>query len=135
MGEIHAMKRITQSSSRKAVGTQRQLPGHSTEVIQRAILLCADLFHEEMTEAKATFWKELLDSYPAPAIEWAFDNWNRNGEFFPKPKDITRLIEAYRESNEAAFRTCGQCDSGWIIVNPEAKRSEQKARRCSCVQR
>lgn len=122
-----------QSNLRGALGTQKSLPGHSTETIKKAILLAADLFHEEMTEAKATFWKETLSEYPPTAIGWAFQNWNRNGDFFPKPRDIIRLIETWRESMGAGVQTCGKCDSGWIIANPEAKRSEQKAQRCECV--
>jgi len=127
------MKRISQGNSPKASATQKCLPGHSEETVKRAILLCAELFHEEMTAAKAEFWKEILSEYPPAGVEWAFQNWNRNGSYFPKPRDIIQLINAWRESEDAGVKTCSKCDSGWIVVNPEAKKSEQQARRCDCV--
>lgn len=130
---IYAMKKISPNKLPAATVTQKCLTGHSDEAIKKSILLCADLFHEEMTEAKALFWKETLSEYPPVAIEWAFQNWNRNGDFFPKPRDIIRLIETWRESMDAGVKTCGKCDSGWIIVNPEVKKSEQKAKRCECL--
>ena len=77
-------------------------------------------------------------------------------------KAFKRMIEEYGESrvNEAVTRaidaipafpptpaeirkhmpsdqvvTCGYCDNGWVIVNPEAKSSERIVRRCECLQR
>lgn len=127
------MKRIKASNLPAALATQKQLPVYSTETIQNLILLCADLFHEELTQAKVKFWKDLLAPLPVAGVEYAFDQWNRNGDFFPKPKDITQLVAMWRESNDAAVKTCGKCQNGWVIVNPQAKTCDQKAKRCDCI--
>ncbi len=42
-----------------------------------------ELFPEEIGN-----WERDLDPFPLPAIEWAFDNWRRNGRFFPVYGDI-----------------------------------------------
>lgn len=33
------------------------------------------------------------------------------------------------------FKFCGSCQNGWVVVNPEAKPSEWKAKRCGCATR
>jgi len=40
-------------------------------------------------------WKDFLASYSSAAIEFAFENWQRNGHYFPKPAQILELIRAY----------------------------------------
>lgn len=34
-------------------------------------------------------------------VEYACDNWNRNGHFFPKPADILEQIAIYRDANRS----------------------------------
>lgn len=128
------MKKFKVSNLPKPNATSQQLiVPLALEQVKVAFKVCAELLHEEMTDAKADYWSKFLAQYPAQAVIWAFDNWTRNAEYFPKPKDITQLVSTWRESQENEVKTCGGCDSGWIIVNPEAKRSEQKAKRCDCM--
>jgi len=47
--------------------------------------------------------------------------------FPPTPAEIRKYIPPL------TIETCGKCDAGWVVANPEAKRSEQKVRRCGCV--
>lgn len=44
-------------------------------------------------------WTEILACYSVTECEYAFENWNRNGHFFPKPADIIGLINAYKDAN------------------------------------
>lgn len=59
-----------------------------------------------------------LDPVPVKYLRDAFDNWNRNGRYFPKPKDIADLVEVYKISAKGRHKACGQngCMEGWIRV-------------------
>jgi len=128
------MKQIIQSSLRKAQETRQQLIAPlAVEQIKKAIQTCAEMLHEELTDTKAEYWSKLVANYPPDAVIWAFDNWTRNGDYFPKPKDIRQLVETWCEQISNEFQTCGKCSNGWVIVNPEGKMSEHKARRCGCI--
>lgn len=74
------------------------------------------LFNRELTEADYDLWQKVLAPYPAKGIEYAFDNWGRNGKAFPKPSNILELVSAWSLSNKPEFRACGQCEDGWIRV-------------------
>lgn len=58
-------------------------------------LALPSVFHRELTEADYELWDRLLAPYSIQAIEYAFDNWGRNGSKFPQPKDIIALIDSY----------------------------------------
>lgn len=40
-------------------------------------------------------WQADLEPYLMEAVEWAFDNWRRNGHFFPVPGDIIDQCDAW----------------------------------------
>lgn len=48
-------------------------------------------------------WQKHLASFPDKGIEYAFDNWNRNAKFFPKPADITELVTVWRNAQKPAY--------------------------------
>src|ERR1700690_212376 len=120
------MRQVNQvpSNSRRVRETQIPLAGHSADQVVRAIQVSAEILHEEMTDNKAMYWKELLLYEPAAGVVWAFEKWTKSADFFPKPKDILGLIQTWREMQSVEL--CGLCDGGWVISNPEAKRSDQK---------
>lgn len=80
-------------------------------------------------------WTKALSNCTDPAIEWAFDSWQRNGTFFPKIAEIMPLIHAYGSSAANRFQTCGNCHDGYVITNPEAKPCDYVVRRCECVEK
>lgn len=51
---------------------------------------------KELTTAEVALWKAKLSGYPADLVEWALINYN--GEFFPNPSTICRMVEVKRES-------------------------------------
>jgi len=79
-------------------------------------LALPSVFNRELTEADYALWEKLLAPYPLNAIEYAFDNWGRNGKAWPKPANILELIGAWNLSNKVEFQSCGQCDGGWVRV-------------------
>jgi hypothetical protein len=66
-------------------------------------LALPSIFNRELTTADFEQWDRLLSPYSVPAIEYAFDNWGRNGGKFPLPKDIIGLIDAYSNTNASTF--------------------------------
>lgn len=52
--------------------------------------------YKELTEPEIALWKAKLSGYPNDLVEWALVNYN--GEFFPNPSTICRMVEVKRES-------------------------------------
>lgn len=50
---------------------------------------------KELDQGEVERWVVDLDRYQIAAIEFAFDQWRRNGRFFPIPADIFELCEAW----------------------------------------
>lgn len=72
--------------------------------------------------------------YSDQAISWAFENWNRNGEFFPKPTQIMALLQTHGTEVQNQTKFCDKCNGGWVIVNPDASPADYKVVRCQCVE-
>lgn len=108
--------------------SQKPLDSNQSETLaeqqQRCLLVVGflqqlalpSMFNRELTEQDYELWQKLLCSYPQKAIEYAFENWGRNGKQFPKPANILELIGAWSISNKDEFRPCVNCDSGWVRV-------------------
>lgn len=103
-------------------------------------LALPSMFNRELTEQDYELWQQLLKPYPLKAIEFAFENWGRNGKQFPKPANILELIGAWRLSqNTEEFVSCGICTKGWIYLTEgrtigvhALKLGEQMVKRCEC---
>ena len=75
------------------------------------------LFSRTLDPAEIEVWRKFLEPIPPGPIVYAFENWQRNGRFFPKPKDILELVEVFKEnSGERNFTPCGKCEFGWVRV-------------------
>jgi hypothetical protein len=59
----------------------------------------------DLTDEEVEHWHHDLSPYRLEAIEYAFDNWRRNGRFFPVYADIIELCEAW----EPAVRKQEKC--------------------------
>ena len=111
--------------------TKKQLTSTSLKVLQSS----ADLFVKELKASDIKIWGGILWEYSEISISWAFEQWNRNGQFFPKPCEILALISAFGLSVATRAKLCGKCSDGYVILNPEAKPSDFVVRRCECVNR
>jgi len=63
--------------------------------------------NKELFEEEIANWERDLDPFPIQAIEWAFDNWRRNGRFFPVYGDIIDQCVSWEPSNKPK----GACDA------------------------
>lgn len=59
-----------------------------------------ELFEEEIGN-----WERDLDPFPIAAIEWAFDNWRRNGRFFPVYGDILNQCIGWEPPDRATAQS------------------------------
>lgn len=89
-----------------------------TESSERRRLLktTQGLFAKDLSEEEVKFWLDFLKPFSLAELRYAFENWHRNGRFFPKPKDVSDLVEAYRMSHVRKFVPCGNCTDGWLRV-------------------
>ena len=112
----------------------------STEPPPKSKLLktCQAIFSKELTEPEADFWMQMMEEMTDASLAWAFENWNRNGSFFPKPHEIRALVESYELSRATHFRPCKKCNEGWLIVpDPAANalyqtKNQKRVMRCEC---
>lgn len=54
------------------------------------------LFSRSLEPEEWGAWRAFLGELNPDAVTYAFDNWNRNGRFFPKPKDILDLVATHK---------------------------------------
>lgn len=83
---------------------QGETQSRSLQSLENCLTRTALLYSRVLTVEEAQVWKDFLASYPSEAIEFAFENWQRNGHFFPKPAAILELIRAYSLQHRNAER-------------------------------
>lgn len=74
------------------------------------------LFSRTLQPEEFEAWEQALAGVDPSAVIWAFADWQKNGRFFPKPKEILDLVASYRAKNQRKFVSCGSCEEGWIRV-------------------
>jgi hypothetical protein len=114
-----------------------ETPNASTASSERSNLLktTQQMFAKDLTDEELIFWGKFLSGFSLAEIRYAFENWNRNGRFFPKPKDIGDLAESYRLSvaNQQFPIGCARCGwSGFYEVKGD-RRPERVVAQCPCV--
>ena len=77
------------------------------------------LFTRTLDASEIEVWKKFLEAEPPSAVTYAFENWQRNGRYFPRPHDILELIAVFKTDNQIQkrFIPCGKCDEGWVRVS------------------
>jgi hypothetical protein len=116
--------------AKRSGGKTRKRLSVTTEA---ALNQTANLFGKELAEDDYKLWGRILSGVTDMAAEWAFEQWNRNGKFFPKPAEILEYTHAFGYSEQNQVQYCGSCRDGWTTLNPEASISDQQFRRCECV--
>lgn len=93
------------------------LHGETQPTSQRSLEACltrtALLFSKTLTVDEGQVWKEFLATYSSAAIEYAFENWQRNGRFFPKPADILELIRAFYVAQRDTYQAADYGGGGY----------------------
>ena len=69
------------------------------EKLVKFLTVCAELWKEELTEAKISLYWAVLKDYPEEELDRAFVEVLRRCKFFPKPADIVEEIERLREGD------------------------------------
>lgn len=80
-------------------GTQTLLS--KPEKIDNWLKIMVETFpSKELSPDEIVRWHQDLGNFPIHVIDWAFDNWRRNGHFFPVPGDILEQCEAWSPAIE-----------------------------------
>jgi len=89
----HISKLVSQAGQEKSLATTSQ----PSQPQWGAILwTLAQTRHKELSVPEIKLWQAKLSGYPNELVEWALLNYN--GEFFPNPSTICRMIEVKREA-------------------------------------
>jgi hypothetical protein len=125
------MERIGNLRARGSTGKIRKSLSSAAE---NSLTTTAKVFSKDFTAKEYKLWTGILSDYSDTAVEWAFENWQRSGKFFPKPAELLELLHTFSSSSENQVKLCGICKDGWVITNPDAKPSDHIMRRCECMQ-
>lgn len=106
--------RPSENSAEETLSEQQKHSSLIAACLQKMAL--TSVFNKELTELDYEAWEKLLTPYPLKGIDYAFENWQRNGKIWPKPVNIIELIAAWSLSNKVEFHSCGQCDHGWVRI-------------------
>ena len=99
-----------------SIFSQNQTTPHSIQPWEENLKRTALLFSRKLEPEEVTTWQDFLKGNSSQAIEWAFENWQRNAKFFPKPKDILDLLSTWKVENRLEFKSCGKCEEGFIRI-------------------
>ena len=124
---------MVQFTSHQRSGGNARVKKHLSSTAENALQQTSSIFNRELVASDYKLWGGILWEFTDAAVVWAFENWNRNGKFFPKPAEILELIHAYGSAADNQIKYCDRCKQGWIIVNPEASPADYKVVRCQCV--
>ena len=89
---------------------------HSTKPWEEQLNKTCLLYTRTLDPSEIEVWRKFLECEPPQAVVAAFENWQRNGRYFPRPHDILELVAAYKVERQKQFIPCGQCDGGWVRV-------------------
>jgi hypothetical protein len=93
-------KLVKQSNALSATGKSSS---QQHVVLLRMLDLASQIAGKELMPAESRFWLESFQNERPEMLEWAFHEYLRAAKFFPKPGDITELIEQKRSSQAAAL--------------------------------
>ena len=98
---------------------QRRRAGHGEVIQPLSVLDRIDLLLKEhlsifpskpeLTAEEIEHWHQDLNVFPLEAIEYAFNEWRRNGHFFPVYDDILQLCRAWQPPEKATTRCSADC--------------------------
>lgn len=92
----------------------------------------AKLFQKDISSTEYKFWAGVLSEHSDAAVIWAFEAWNRNGKFFPRPAEILEHIHTFNSLPANKVQFCGKCDTGWISGFTD-RAGNDAVKRCECV--
>lgn len=64
------------------------------------------LFARTLQQEEIETWRKIFANESPRALDYAFDNWQRNGAVFPKPKNILDLIELFHDVRRPDTSSC-----------------------------
>jgi hypothetical protein len=121
--------------SQKRTKTVIERPLKESDAICDALGKMATRLAKTISEDWIRQWLEDTSNYPVDAVLYALDSWGRNARKLPALADIIGILQSEMIPEHGTTRPagCDSCNQGWIVVNPEAKPSDYKMKRCACL--
>lgn len=122
-------------SKASASSATTRSPNGSSESSERSQLVktCQRLLKGDLSDEEIEYWRDYLKQFSLPELRYAFDRWQDNCDWFPKPHHIRELCEAYRlsESEKQLPIGCARCDwTGYYQVRKSGV--ERVLAECPC---
>lgn len=64
--------------------------------------MACNVYGRTLDPSETIVWRELLIQEPADAVQWAFLEHLKKGQFFPKPAEIVSLIHTFQDRQRKA---------------------------------
>lgn len=95
----------------------------------------AKLYNATLDEEVVKIWRDLTNYCLEKEAVAALQRWQYESAYFPKPSEILQSVanERDRRKRQSDRAGCEKCNQGWIVVNPEATRSDWKVKACECL--
>ena len=102
----------------------------------RILTTCQQMFSKDLSDDEVAYWKNFLKQFSMIEIRYAFEHWNSHERWFPKPKDISDLCDAYRllVANIQFSPGCHRCNWDAFYETKKAGYKERVVAQCPCVQ-
>lgn len=104
---------MSKSTQRKRKDSSADLPILKDQLVRDCLKIQLMTFpNKELFEEEIANWVRDLSPFPASAIEWAFENWRRNGRFFPVYGDIIDQCIGWEPADKPMRPICdSECKS------------------------
>lgn len=122
--------------SPNAIQGQLLRPQEELQRVLQALVTMSQRIGKPFSEERMQQFSSDLNNYPVEGIEWAMDNWGRNAKALPTLADILAMLRTWLIPSAGRKRDepgCEQCEQGWIVTNPEAKKCDWVMTPCACL--
>lgn len=104
---------MSKSTQRKRKDSSADSPILKDQLVRDCLKIQLMTFpNKELFEEEIANWVRDLSPFPASAIEWAFENWRRNGRFFPVYGDIIDQCIGWEPADKPMRPVCdAECKS------------------------
>jgi len=122
-----SVKSIKKSPSTLPELRETEKPSSPDLVLARMLDLAAQITRQEVQPGEIRFWSETFQNERPQLLEWAFREYLKTAQFFPKPGDIDKLLKDIKLelAQGDSFKSCGKCTpEGWVLVGGGVKRCE-----------
>jgi hypothetical protein len=81
--------------------------------IEKQLILAGQVFSKHLVPEEIELWETSLSKQPAEAVEWAFTEHLKVGQFFPKPAEILERVREWHTQRRASEQQQAMDTARW----------------------